>query len=176
MTTKSKARRHNTQKHCNHERPTVCSPGAMDSKEIRCASEDNDVLDDDVCVDNEPITSFFQREASITYFKSNVVEDGAFYLTAKAVLNDGTKKNDLDVRDVVMFMSVAHLVATITRTQRELFAVVLSETTKCALRGDPNMSYIAKPSKIPKHLQTVKLAVPTTKEQIRWFIIEGKDA
>jgi len=186
MDRKGKASRHHRSKHV-----TVCDASSTTPKAVLQTNPTPTARTNET---QPPATNYFKREASKNYFLQNLYQDGSFYLTAKAVLNDATKKDNLDARDVVMFMSVAHLVSTITRTQRELFATVLNETTKCALREDPNMRYGPKPPKraklstkeasgntnqehnSTKQTEVIKLSVPCTKEAIRKQICIGKNS
>jgi hypothetical protein len=177
LDTRPKLRRHDTQKHSTTE---ITHTDSTDTTNNDANLHDNNLPSnlnaDDEEIQVTPSTTYLLRPASKEYFFSNIDVDGAFYLTAKAMLHDGNKKNEIDVRDVIMFMSVAHLVASVTRSQRELLAVVISETTKCSLRKFEEQYEVKSPAKRLKLTPSIRLPVPTSKQDLRRYIVEGKNA
>ena len=173
MSSKAKASRHHRLKH-------AASNVTSNHDEIQ---DDNgflpDVTNTDSDSEEQPILSHFGRKESIQYFTENLQADGAYYLAAKAVLHDSSKRNNLDTGDVVGFIATGHLVASVSRTQRELLAIVLNNCVKCTLQNHPNMVYVPKPAKRTKVVdgrEIFKLDIPTTKEKMRHFYIKGKDS
>ena len=62
---------------------------------------------------------FFSNPASLAYFKAAQQGDGIKHLVGKAVHQNTTGSSSLDPKDVFMFMTVAHFVATLTHGYRE---------------------------------------------------------
>lgn len=138
---------------------------------------------------SEIATTYFHRKASKDYFNACLSNNGINYLTSMAVFHNSTMMDNLDPGDVKTFMSTAHFVSTITRSQREDLACVLrnvNETTKRHVTSEEMWSTPTSPAKSEAGCESpprkklkletpkVKIAPLVSKQKIRSTIIEGK--
>ena len=141
---------------------------------------------------SSPIESkYFHRPASVAYFTACQNHNGINYLTSMAVFHNSSIVNDLEPDDVKTFMSTAHFISTISRSQREDLADVLHnvfETTKrhvtseeCVSSTPPSPaksidSPPRKKLKVESELKVTKHKIEPliTKQKIRSSILEGK--
>ena len=132
------------------------------------------------------ITSYFSRDASSVFFEKakNAAKNemAVFFLVAQAVLQDTDAASRLEEDDVHTFMSVAYFVSTLSRPQRESFALVtdnICNTHERQQRVSSKMSKIPNhdappPSKHPKN-PAVMIPIPRTKQDLRRTIVVGKN-
>ena len=96
-------------------------------------------------------------------------------LIAQAVFNKADDANRLNREDAEMFMSCAHFMSTVSRMQREHFAHVMQLSLKSTLRqfmgGEKSYGRAFKSGG-----DDVEIPVPSTKQLIRSWIMEGKYA
>jgi hypothetical protein len=111
-------------------------------------------------------TGKYERPQSQTFFDMEVNNQGLDYLVSYAHFKQSNVSTHMDPRDTDMFFTLSHFVATLTRTQRETLAEVLDHTTRTAVRQ--------KLGCVSKEKKMWAVAVPTTKEEIRATICEGK--
>lgn len=114
-------------------------------------------------------STHFSREASIQYFQAVQENEGNMYLISNAVFKRNVK--NLHTDDVKMMTSIGHFLSTLTRNQREDFAQVLQATTQATFR-QAKETFAS--NTLPNN--TVSIPVPTTKEQLRKFFVEGKSS
>ena len=82
---------------------------------------------------NASLFGSMSRSASKQYFRNAANGNGPRYLVARSLGRD-VDMSKVDDLDVDMMMTLGHLVTTLTRTQRELLANVLSPTTEATTR------------------------------------------
>ena len=166
MRTKGQAARHNRVYHADREEAPE--------------REDNDATnmsEDEMSsgLGSEPVVEIprkcFSRNASHKYFTDLQNNCGMENLVQRAVSRTDVTSGVLNKDDLSMFMGLSQFVATLSRTQRENLAEVLASTTETVKRQlrDSGPKGKSKSS-------VMSIEVPTTKQELRRLIWEGKHA
>jgi len=122
-------------------------------------------------VEELPVVKYFGREASTRYFQDQKLGKSMENLVHRAAAKSSSPHGTIHPQEVSMLLTLSRFVATMTRTQRDTLATVLSattESTKMQIEQKQNEGSTAPEFK--------HISVPQTKQCLRSLFSEGKYA
>lgn len=161
MRTLSQTSRHNRKKHKEAQQELEQQPPEQ-------AKEANQPME---TIRESPVVKYFSREASTRFFQDQTLGRSVENLVHRAATKSTSPQGTLHPEEVTMFLIISRFIASMTRTQRDILAMVLCSTTRATKRQMEQQQTEGSSAPEFEHI-----AVPQTKQDLRSLFSEGKHA